>query len=327
MIRTQFCDRLGIEAPIVQAAIAPATSPELVAAVSNAGGLGSFATALRPAADVRAQLDRIRALTSRPFAVNFTLATFDEESFAAALAARPAVISLALGDPGALVERAHAAGCLVMHQAHTVRQAREAIARGVDIVIAQGSEAGGFCGSVGALALIPQVVDAVHPAPVVAAGGIFDGRGLAAALVLGAQGANIGTRFLASEEAGAGDAWKQAILAAQAEDAVRVDGWYEVFPAPPPGAYPTAPRALRNPFIDGWLGDRDAAHADAARLQAEIIGGVRSGRSAEYVAFTGQSAGAIRELLPAAEIVRRLMREAEEALAGAGAIEAQSRAR
>src|SRR5262249_44902412 len=230
MLRTPFCDLLGIDLPVMQAAIVPFTTPELTAAVSNAGGLGSLGTAMRSIEQVRDNLARTRDLTDRPFAVNFTLSTFDEQAFALALAARPAAISLALGDPGELVARAHAAGCRVIHQVHTVAQARCAAAAGVDVVIAQGSEAGGVTGPVGALALIPQVVDAVAPLPVLAAGGIADGRGLAAALVLGAQGANIGTRFLASVEAGCGDAWKQAIVAAAAEDAVRVELWCDVFP-------------------------------------------------------------------------------------------------
>jgi enoyl-[acyl-carrier protein] reductase II len=319
-MRTHLCDLIGIEHPVVQAAVAPFTSPELVAAVSNAGGLGSFGTALRSVEDVRRQVARIKELTDRPFAVNFTLQTFDEAVFALTLAARPAVVSLALGDPGDLVERAHATGCLVMQQVHTVRQAREAAARGVDIIIAQGSEAGGFTGTVGALALIPQVVDAVHPIPVVAAGGIADGRGLAAALVLGAQGANVGTRFLASLEAPCGDDWKEAIVTAESEDAVRVDVWWDIFPRPGGATFDTAPRALRTPFVERWLGDREAAQRQASRLQDEIMTSARQGRLLDFVPFTGQTAGAIREVLPAAEIVRRLVAEAEAALGRAATV-------
>jgi nitronate monooxygenase/enoyl-[acyl-carrier protein] reductase II len=315
-----MCDLIGIEYPVVQAAVAPFTSAELVAAVSNAGGLGSFATALRPLEDVRQQLACIRELTDRPIAVNFTLQTFDEDVFALVLEARPAVISLALGDPGDLVERAHAAGCLVMQQVHTVQQAREVEARGVDIIIAQGSEAGGFTGTVGALALIPQVVDAVRPIPVVAAGGIADGRGLAAALVLGAQGVNVGTRFLASVEASCGDAWKQAIVGAESEDAVQVDAWWDIFPRPDGATFDTAPRALRTPFVDQWQRDREGAQRQSAHLQAEIMESARRGRLLDFVPFTGQTAGAIREVLPAAEIVRRLVAEAKETLERANAV-------
>jgi enoyl-[acyl-carrier protein] reductase II len=125
------------------------------------------------------------------------------------------VVSLALGAPGDLVDRAHAAGCLFVEQVTTVTQAREAAEAGVDVIVAQGGEGGGFSGSIGTLALVPQVVDAVAPIPVVAAGGITDGRGLAAAIALGAQGVNIGTRFLASVESRIPGGWKQAIVAAE----------------------------------------------------------------------------------------------------------------
>jgi nitronate monooxygenase/enoyl-[acyl-carrier protein] reductase II len=324
MLRTPLCRLLGIEHPIIQAAIAPYTTPELVAAVSNAGGLGSVTTAMRPLATIRQEIERTQELTGRPFAINFTLTTFDAEAFELALAARPAVISLALGDPGELVGRIHAAGALVMQQVHTATQARQVAARGVDIIIAQGTEAGGFTGVVSALALIPQVVDAAGDIPVVAAGGIGDGRGLAAAMVLGAQGANVGTRFLASFEAGAGEPWKQMIVAAESESAVRVTEWYEVFPRTQGDVYDTAPRALRTPFLDGWQQRSEDARRDAERIQGEIIGGLRAGRLHDYVPFTGQSAGIIGDILPAAEIVRRLVAEAEAALGSASGVMARS---
>jgi nitronate monooxygenase/enoyl-[acyl-carrier protein] reductase II len=202
-----------------------------------------------------------------------------------------------------------------MQQVHTVQQARAVAARGVDIIIAQGSEAGGFTGTVGALTLIPQVVDAVRPIPVVAAGGIADGRGLAAALVLGAQGVNVGTRFLASVEAPCGDAWKQAIVAAESEDAVRVEVWWDIFPRPDNATFDTAPRALRTPFVDQWQRNREEAHRQAVRLQSEVMESARRGRLLDAVPFTGQTAGAISAVLPAAEIVRRLVAESEDALA------------
>lgn len=130
--------------------------------------------------------------------MNYTLAQLNEEIFAFILEAKPPIISFALGDSGESVKRAHAVGSLVMRQVTTVQQAKQAAERGVDVIIAQGSESGGFGGTVAALALIPQVVDAVRPIPVVAAGGIADGRGLAAALILGAQGINIGISHIHS---------------------------------------------------------------------------------------------------------------------------------
>ncbi len=173
MLRTPLCDLFGIEHPIIQAAIAPFTAPELVAAVSNAGGLGSYATAVRPADDVRRELARVRELTDRPFAVNFTLATFDQEAWAHALAARPAVISFALGDPGDLVAQAHAVGSLVVQQVHTVAQAENALTRGVDAIIAQGTEAGGIHEILPAAAIVRRLAaeaeEALGRAPMVRA--------------------------------------------------------------------------------------------------------------------------------------------------------------
>jgi enoyl-[acyl-carrier protein] reductase II len=233
MLRTPVCDLLGMEVPIMQAAIWPATDPKLVAAVSEAGGLGSIGAVFESAESVKRQIACVRELTPRPFAVNHVVPLLDEAVFRATLEAKPTVISFALGYPGGdLVKRAHDAGAKVIHQIHTVGQAREAAELGVDAIIAQGSEAGGqgMALGVGAMALLPQVADAVDPIPVLAAGGVADGRGLAAALVLGAQGANVGTRFLASEEASAEEGWKRTILQSESEDIVRFEAWEGIFP-------------------------------------------------------------------------------------------------
>src|SRR5438132_11087356 len=192
---------------------------ELAAAVSNAGALGTIGIAGRPPQDVRSQIERVRELTDRPFAVNTVLHQLDEEALAYGLASDARVFSFATGDPGDLVERAHAAGKLFMQQVHTVEQASRMAERGIDVIVAQGAEAGGFGGYVATLVLVPQVVAAVGPIPVLAAGGISDGRRLAAALALGAQGANVGTRFLAAADALVPDEWQQAILGAGADDA------------------------------------------------------------------------------------------------------------
>lgn len=316
MLRTHLCDLLGIEVPIVQAPMGPVTSAELVAAVCNAGGLGSLGGVERSAEQLRLEIARTRELTDRPFAVNFLVSRLDEEAFALTLAQRPAAISLALGDPGALVRRAHDEGIRVLHQVHTVRQAHEAAERGVDVIVAQGSEAGGNCGDVAALPLIPQVVDAVSSTPVVAAGGIADGRGLAAALVLGAQGIQIGTRFLASAEARCGEGWKEAILAAESEDAVKVPSWNRIFPRGGEGSYEAIPRALRTPFIDAWA-HSEAASRDPDAVRREVLAAVQEGRMHELVPLTGQSAGMIHDVLPAAEIVRRIVSDAANALEAA----------
>lgn len=322
-MRTRVCDLFGIDVPIVQAGMGSFTDAALVAAVSNAGALGSLGASNRTAEQIRTEIGRIREQTARPFAVNFLISSFDPEGFAVACAARVPVISFALGDPGEYVRRAHDAGALVMHQVHTVAQARAAAEAGVDVLIAQGGEAGGFGQSVAALPLIPQVVDAVAPLPVLAAGGIADGRGLAAALVLGAEGANIGTRFLASAEAPIADGWKRAIVGAASEDAVKVELWNALMPVPGRGGYGTVPRAVRTPFIDRWE-RRAEAEAHVEELRGELMAALPAGRFHEYVPFAGESAGLIREILPAGEIIARLVAEAEAALARTAALLARA---
>jgi len=159
VLRTSLCDLLGIDLPIIQAAMAACTSAELVAAVSNAGGLGTLASALSSVEDFRRQLARAARLTTRPIAVNHSIPFFNEEAFAATLAARPAVVSFALGDPGDLVARAHDAGIKVMQMVNSVAQAERALAQRVDIINAQGTEAGGFSGTISTMILVPQVVE------------------------------------------------------------------------------------------------------------------------------------------------------------------------
>jgi len=315
MLRTAICDLLKIDVPIVQAGMGSGfTSAELAAAVTNAGALGSLGTGNRPLDDVRRQLLRLGDLAHGPYAVNHMVTVLDEAAFAATLDARPRVVVFALADAGDLVRRAHDAGALVMQQVCTVAQACEAAEGGADVIIAQGGESGGFGGTVSTMTLVPQVVAAVHPLPVIAAGGITDGRGLAAALMLGAAGVNIGTRFLASQEAPVSAAWKQTILSAASEDAVKVDFWNDISPLPGAPGYGTVPRALNTPFIERWLGRRDEARRDATELLAEFGAAAGAGRMHEYMPFAGQSAGAIREVKPAAEIVREIAAEAEELL-------------
>jgi nitronate monooxygenase/enoyl-[acyl-carrier protein] reductase II len=316
VLRTSFCELFDLDAPILQAAIWPATSPELVAAVSNAGALGTVAGIFSDADGLRASIERVRELTDRPFVVNHVVSSFDEGAFQATLDARPAGVSFALGDPGPLVERVHAAGAKAIQQVHTVSQAREAAALGVDVVIAQGSEAGGqgMAGGVGTMALVPQVVDAVAPIPVLAAGGVADGRGLAAALVLGAAGANVGTRFLASEEASTDAGWQQAIIDSEAEDTVRFETWGAIVPPPGPGAYDVVPRVIRTEWVAEWEKRPDEAAAESERLLAEIMSAVREGRTHEILPFTGQTAGLIDDVQPAAKIIEELVAGAEQAV-------------
>ena len=318
MLRTPLCDRVGIDAPVIQAGMSVFTSPELVAAVSNAGGLGSLGAWQRPADQLEAGIAAVRDTTDRPFAVNHVVPDLDDAGFDLTLKAAPAVISFALDDPGDLVARAHDAGSLVMHQVTTVVQASEAAARGVDIIVAQGGEAGGYGGAVAALPLVPQVVDAVSPVPVVAAGGISDGRGLAAALTLGAVGVNIGTRFLASREAPIPQGWKEAILASPSEEFVQVEFVNDIRPNPGAVGYGTRVRARRSAFVDKWAQRRDEIGRSPDEALGELGAAVGEGRMHELIAAAGQSAGLVRSVEPAGQIVRNVVDEAERALREAG---------
>lgn len=313
-MRTRLTDLLGIEFPVIQAGMSLFTSGELACAVSNAGALGSLGCWRRTAESFREEMAVIREQTSRPFAINHVVPALDEAVFRLSLEARPAVMSFALADPGELVRRAQDAGCKVMLQVTTVAQARQAAERGADIIVAQGTDGGGYVGRVGTMPLVPQVVDAVRPLPVVAAGGIADGRGLAAALVLGAEGVNVGTRFLATGEAPIADAWKQAIVDAASEDAIRVDVLNDIMPNPGSMGYGTVLRSLRSAFIDTWGERRPEALRAAERLLAELVALTKQGRIGEAFPAAGQSAGMIREILPAGEVVRRMAEEARAAL-------------
>ena len=265
MPRTELCDLLGIDVPILLAGMAGGmTTPALVAAVSDAGGLGAFGAAGMSPDGLTSAIERARALTDRPIAVNVLLADptpargererveeavdrlserigqrpapsagrppAGPELVEAGLAAGARVVATGLGDPAPVVELARAHGAPVVAMVATVEDARRAVASGADVLVAQGAEAGGHRSNfrvgedgtvplVGTLALVPQVVDAVD-VPVVAAGGIMDGRGLAAALALGAQGAQLGSRFLTTDEAGVPESYRRRLERAADTDSV-----------------------------------------------------------------------------------------------------------
>jgi enoyl-[acyl-carrier protein] reductase II len=315
-VQTPLSQLLGIEHPVIQASLGPWSSVALTVAVSEAGGIGSVGTALMSAGQVVDQIRRTRELTDKPFIVNHTRRPLDEEAFEVTLRERPKAVSLALGEPGDLAQRAHDAGCLFINQVHSVDQAVVAVEQRADAIIAQGEEAGGFGGGIGSMALVPQVVDAVAPVPVAAAGGIVDGRGLAAALVLGAAGVNIGTRFLAAEETEVPEEWKRRIIEARSEDTVRALFAEQVFPPVGTGGYQgKTPRVLRTEWVDRYNADPQAVIAERGRLAAELVEAVKAGRGHELVPFTGQTAGMISSVRPAGEIVVEMVADAEQLLA------------
>jgi len=270
---------------------------------------------------MRRQIREPRALTPRPFAVNLVLEFLQEERLAVCLDEGVPIISFFWRDPASLVPRAKAGGALVLHTVGSADDAKRAVDCGVDIVVAQGWEAGGHVrGMVATVPLVPTVVDAVRPTPVVAAGGIADGRGLAAVLALGAAGAWIGTRFLASHEAVIHRRYQELLLRARETDTIYLDNLFDV-------RWPNAPhRTLRNITVEAW----EAAGRPASGQrpgEGEVIATSRSsGPIVRYQSYTpgpdvegdidalslwaGQSVGLVSKLQPAGEIVREIAEEA-----------------
>jgi nitronate monooxygenase len=244
-VRTPVCGLLGIEQPVVQAPVGPAAVPRLAAAVSNAGALGMVS--LSWAADVAGVIGETAALTGRPFGGNLVLEWDQHRRLDQALEAGLRIVSLTWGDPALYVGQAHDAGALVLHTVGSAEEARRAVGCGVDVIVAQGWEAGGHVlGSVATLPLVPAVVDAVAPVPVIAAGGIGDARGVAAVLVLGAQAAWLGTRFLLAEEAPVHEDYRRALMAAAETEAHWYADLYQV-------GWPGAPhRAIANSTAAAW---------------------------------------------------------------------------
>lgn len=314
MISTPLCTLLGIERPILNASMAGTATGHLAAAVSEAGGFGMIGgTNPDGASWVREQIRIARSLTARPFGVGFISSFPDTEELArVALNEGVAAINHSFADPTPFIAPAHAMGVKVFVQVQTLKQAITAARAGVDVIIAQGGEAGGHAGALGTFALLPAVVEAVAPIPVVAAGGIADGRGLAAALLLGAQGAWMGTRFVTSHEWG-GPSWEQeAVLAATSDDTVQTRLYDLIAERPFPADNPD--RMLRNAFIDRWNGRESEIPAQREALQAEVAAGHERADLAVVGVSAGVSAGLITAARPAGEIVRGIVQEAEALL-------------
>ena len=309
-----LCDLFDLGVPVVLAPFGPWDQVDLAAAVCQAGGLGSLGTAVRSVDELQAQWRRLRDLTDRPFAINHTGRPFNRDAFDATLALAPAAISFHMGIAEALISAAHEHGIRWLQTVGDVESARVAIEAGADVLVAQGTEAGGNAGWVTTMVLVPAVVDVAGDVPVVAAGGIADGRGMAAALALGAQGVSLGTRFLASTEMTIDPAWKQRIVAADALDAVKVPHAERVMPpfTIAQTGIPFAPRALRTALIDQLESAPD--RVDPGTLGPQLLAAVRAGRGEDLLPFSGQSVELIHDIAPAAEIVERLVAQARHAL-------------
>lgn len=337
-METSVTRLLGIEHPIIQAPIGGLSVPALAGAVSNAGGLGMMAITWMTLDEIRAAIADVRAITDRPFGVNVIIDRSDEPQDArveAALEAGAPIVSFFWGDPARFVERVHAAGAKATMTVGSAAEARHAADAGVDVIVAQGWEAGGHVwGEVSTLALVPAVVDAVPNTPVVAAGAITDGRGLAAAHALGAGAAWMGTRFVASDEAPAHPHWKAKLLGARETDTY----YSKLFDV----GWPDAPhRTLRNSTIDDWIaagsppsgsrpgeGEVLATRPDGTGLVRYSSTSARDtlvGRIDDLSLWCGQGVALVKEVLPAREIVERTLADAESVLSSLGRLAAESR--
>jgi NAD(P)H-dependent flavin oxidoreductase YrpB (nitropropane dioxygenase family) len=316
MIRTPVCDLLGIEHPVALGGLGGGhTKPKLVAAVSQAGGFGAQGCHRMNPQQIAEAAATLRRLTNRPFALNFLLFHCEEEDYAAGVAQKPPAIAIAWPRPDQdlkpYIARAHDAGCKVTLMAHGVAEAVRGAEAGADVIIAQGTEGGGHVGWMASLALTPMVVDAVAPIPVLTAGGVADGRGLAAALSLGADGVLLGTRFLATDEAPLHPNFKQAIVDSDGHDTMLTEIPDIASGTVWPGAMS---RAARNAFVERWAGREWQLRQHQADLYKGVVAARQSGDVNEATLSWGQDAGLIHDIVPAGEVVTRIVAEAEAIL-------------
>jgi len=308
-IRTLLTEKFGLEYPIVSAPMGNVAGGHLTAAVSNAGALGLIGGGYGDPEWLRAELSTARSETTRPWGVGLITWHATHKIVELALGYEPHALMLSFGDPGPFVPAIKEAGCTLICQVQDVEDGRAAKAAGADIIVAQGTEAGGHGADRSTLPLVPAVVDAVAPTPVLAAGGIVDGRGLAAALMLGAQGALMGTRFYAATEALGHERAKKRIVAAKGRDTERT----RVFDMVRQHAWPQpyTGRAIRNPFMERW----DGREADlGAALDEEILRFRAAVKDADFdtaMIWAGEGVDLITEVAPAGELVRRIGAETE----------------
>jgi enoyl-[acyl-carrier protein] reductase II len=314
VIRTAICDLLGVDHPILLAGMGGVSYAEVCAAVSNAGGFGSLGMAGVGPRQIREQMKRVKDLTDKPFGVDLLAAQPESltQSVDIIIEEGARAFTAGLGVPVAIIDRLKQANVLVMSMCGTVAHARKAEDAGCDVVIAQGTEGGGHTGKVASMALWPQAVDAVS-IPVIAAGGLFDGRGLVTALAMGCQGVWMGTRFIASHEAHAGQAYKDALVA-MADDSTTISR----------GFTGKTLRALANDTTAHF--DRHPEELKPFPLQAmesaqknllgPIAGVVDNVDPKTMCLAAGQGGGGITDILSCQEIVTQLLAEARTTLDG-----------
>jgi len=302
MLQTEICRLLDIEYPIIQGGMAWVATAELAAAVSQAGGLGIIGAGNAPPEVVREQIRRAKSLTSKPFGINvYYLSPFVDQVVEVIIDEKVAVVTTGAGNPGKHIPELKKIGAKVIPVVSSAVLAKRLERSGADAIIAEGMECGGHVGDISTMVLVPQVVDAVS-VPVIAAGGIYDGRGLVASLALGAAAVQMGTRFICAAECTAHENYKQAILRAKDRDTV-LTGYH--------GHYV---RVLKNKLTREYeaLARQEGKEEELARLgsgrlrAAAVEGDVEMGSL-----MAGQVAAQVNRIQPADEIIREMMAEAE----------------
>lgn len=321
MLHTPLCDLLGIQYPIVNAPMNPEAGEDLAVAVAEAGGLGLFSISRSMTREqARARVADVRARTNRPFGGGMVAAIRRPDD-----AARIERVVRDVVEAGApyigisfapsvmpYVRIAHANGARVLTQVQTVAMARAAADAGADVIVAQGTDAGGHTGAIGTMSIVPAIVDVVGNVPVVASGGIADGRGLAAALMLGAQGAWMGSAFLLSDEAETPRFVRERLRTAGTDDTV----WTKVFDHVMDLSFPpnVKGRALRNLFIERWQDRESEASTRRFELLEALNAGYARGDPEMHHLWASSAIGLVRRTEPAAEVIWRLCAEAETVL-------------
>ncbi|MGQ0652528.1 MAG: NAD(P)H-dependent flavin oxidoreductase [Betaproteobacteria bacterium] len=318
MIRTRLGAMFRLRYPIVLAPMGGVAGGKLAACVSNAGALGLVGGGYGDAGWLRNELAIVKELTQRPWGVGFITWSVQSSVIEVALEHAPAAVMLSFGDPRPHARLVTAAGCKLICQVQDLEGARLAQEAGADVIVTQGTEAGGHGGRLATLPLVPAVVDAVAPTPVVAAGGIVDGRGLAAALMLGAQGALMGTRFYASDEALARDEAKRRIVAGHGGQTARTRVFDVVRGLDWPPEH--TGRALRNGFLARWAHHVDELAADPAAERTRYQAALAAGDFDTAVVWAGEGIDLIHGVEGAASLVARIGAEAAAVLQAGAAL-------
>jgi nitronate monooxygenase len=315
MLETRFTELVGCRHPVQLAGMPRICTPELIAAVSNAGGLGTIGTPMTPASLLSQELDAIERLTSQPYGVNVLIPFLDLECVDVA-SRRARVVEFFYGEPDrSLVDRVHSRGALAIWQVGSVGEAVAAEGADCDMIVAQGLEAGGHVrGTVSLLPLLAEVLDAVE-IPVIAAGGIATARAAAAALAAGASAVRIGTRFVATRESGAHPAYVEALVRARAEDAEYTGAFFRIWAQAPHRVLASCIAAATN-LPDEPIGELEIGgrRMPVPRFGAPAPSRDATGHVEAMALYAGQSVGAVKKVTPAAEVVREIAEGAERLL-------------